>query len=93
MQVTNQKMEENIIVLSDTREKVLENQVQIDRSTAQLKHFRAVNKANMEVVKKTKDLLLPYGTGTLLLIGLLLLLLVPCVILAILYFKLPNRRK
>ncbi len=89
---TNEKMEANIVVLSDVKETVLENQFQVVRSTNEIKQLAEVNGENMEVIKNTMAVLGPFDVHKLAGLGLLLLLFVPCLILAFSYFSLPRKR-
>lgn len=89
---TNEKMEANIVILSDVKETVLENQVQVVRSTSEIKQFIVVNGENMEVIKNTMAAVAPYEVHKLAGLGLILLLLVPCFILAFSYFSLPRKK-
>lgn len=87
MQQTNEKMEANIVVLKDVRETVLENTAQVERSTAEVIHFQKVNGANIEVVTHFMKEVRPYDVHRLAILGLFLLLVIPCIILATSYFK------
>ncbi len=91
MQQTNEKMEANIVLLKDVRVTVLENTAQVERSTAEVRHFQKVNAANIEGVTSLIKEVDHYDVHRLAILGLFLMLILPSIILATSYFKWRRR--
>lgn len=89
---SNDKLQENIVVLGEVKETVLENSAGVVRSTAEVRHFQKVNAENQKVIINTMNEVHPYDVHKLAGLGLLLLLFLPCVILGVSYFNLPRKK-
>jgi len=89
---SNDKLQENIVLLGEVRETVLENTRGVERSTAEIRHFQKVNAENQGVIKKAMTEVPPYNIHKLAGVALLMLLFVPCLILGVSYFNLPRKK-